>query len=97
MPVNAFAPNQVAEGATPDGVLYGSHSFTVRSLAQVKSFFSLVQARDLTIFSCAEVVQISSLLVRSQTLITPSPAPLANLCNEFGSFAIEYTLFDSLV
>lgn len=64
----------------------------VRSAAQVRSFWSRVHSIPLTMFSCAVVCQIeSSRSVRSQTLTTPSPLPLANLSRELGSLAIEYT------
>lgn len=67
--VNAVLPRNVFNGAEPLGVI-GSQSLMVRSLAHVNSFWSLVQAMPLTIFSCAVLCQTSSFVVRSQTLIT---------------------------
>jgi hypothetical protein len=53
MPVNADCPSQVAVGALPAGVLYGSKSFIVRSLPHVRSPLSRVQHIPFTMFSCA--------------------------------------------
>lgn len=52
--VNALVPSQVERGAEL-GACSGEKSLIVRSAAQVRSFWSLVKQRPLTMFSCAVV------------------------------------------
>ena len=47
--VKAVGPRHVAIGALPEGVLYGSNTLIVLSLAQEMSFLSFVQHMPLTI------------------------------------------------
>ena len=78
----------MVNGGAEEEVLYGSKSLMDLSAAQVRSFRSFVQQIPLTIFSCAWVDHVSSRLVRSQTLTTPSPLPLAKRSRDSGSFAM---------
>jgi len=55
------------------------------------SRLSRVQHMPLTRFSCACACHFSFLLVKSHTLTTPSPLPLAKCSRELGSLANAYT------
>ena len=66
IPVNAVLPRYVANGVGPDVVFNGSNSLMVLSLAQLRSFWSLVQQSPLTMPSCPSTLKVSSLLVKSQ-------------------------------
>lgn len=71
-PVNAVFPRYVAKGADPDIGFEGSKNLILLSLAQLKSFWSLVQQSPLTIPSWPSTLKVSCRLVKSHVFTTHS-------------------------